>query len=86
MPRYSTSSVNTTSGQSSIYNFKIDSVFVTKRVDPKGTFYTMAIYRDSAYEFVENLVICNKGNSTEAFIVTYSRIMHSNKTKCTIPF
>lgn len=71
MPQYSTSSVNSTSNQSSIYNFKIDSAYVTKRVDPKGTYYTMAIYRDSTYKFVENLVICNNGTDTKAFIVTY---------------
>ena len=81
MPQYSTSSVNSTSNQSSIYNFKIDSAFVTKRVDPKGTYYTMAIYRDSTYKFVENLVICNNGTDTKAFIVTYFPIMHLSRKK-----
>ena len=54
-----------------IYDFKIDSTFITKRVGPKGTSYTMAIYRDSTYKFIENLIICDRGNFTEAYIMSY---------------
>jgi len=71
MPKNNSGHGNAKAKAVGIYDFKIDSTFITKRVGPKGTSYTMAIYRDSTYKFIENLIICDRGNFTEAYIMSY---------------
>ncbi len=55
-----------------MYDFVIDSTSVMEANSDQGTFYTMAITRDSLRgDIFENLVIADKDTVKEAYIITY---------------